>query len=387
MPYELPDPQNTTNLPTADDAFPYNKLSRSGEKPSILPAGSATPYTDAAFPRIYVPWNHLTAGFPEELRNDIAASPTSFIAAIPYGAGPRFYSENPRADLLLKEFLEGFDFPDKGSVTAFFPVESKEEKRGRNKGEARSRRSAFDKPWPLVVTGISEDFIKFLLWHQCFAIPSHVVWNFIPFNPKALAWVIAAFQGNVVCDNASLIAEALACLKLAAWRDIPLQNLVKRITQAQGNFGHPVELTVRMTQSWRLLYVETKNLDNDKGPVFMLMGEPITDDLDFHRVLAAHIRRLRVRVNYQQLLNVDKIIGCDWCKNQNHPSYTCPFPGIETAWYGPTTEELRLCMMRSESPKDTSRKWKEGSAKSGSRSKRGKNNDDDWKVVRRGKKQ
>lgn len=320
MPYELPDPQNTANLPTAEDAFPYNKLSCSGEKPSILPAGSATPFTDANFPRVYIPWNHLTAGFPEDLQNDIAASPNSFITAIPYGAGPRFYSENPRADLLLIEFLEGFDFPDKGSVTAFFPVESKEERKGRNK-EGRNRRSAIDKPWPLVITDISEDFAKFLLWHQCFATPSRVVWNFVPFNPKALAWVIAAFQGNVVRDKAPLIADALASLKLAAWRDIPLQNLVKHITQAQGSFRNPVELTVRMTQSWHLLYVETKNLDNDKGPVFMLMGEPITDDLDFHQALTAHIRRLKVRVNYQQLLNVDKIISCDWCKNQDHPSH------------------------------------------------------------------
>lgn len=387
MPYELPDPRNTANLPTAEDAFPYNKLSRSGEKPSILPAGSATPFTDADFPRIYIPWNHLTAGFPEDIQNNIMASPTSFITAIPYGAGPKFYSENSKADLLLMDFLEGFDFPDKGSVTAFFPVESKEEKRGRNKEEGRNRKSAFDKLWPLIVTGISDDFTRFLLWHQCFATPLRIVWNSVPFNPKALTWVIAAFQGNIVHDDASLIAEVLACLKSAAWRDIPLQNLIKRITQAQGNFGNPVELTVRMTQSWRLLYVETKNLEDDKGPVFMLMGKPITDDLDFHRALTAHIQRLKVCVNYKQLLNLDKIISCDWCKNQNHPSHACPFPEIDSAWYGPTTEELRLRMMKAEPPKDSNWKQKEDNVKSGSRPKCGRNNNDGWNIVRHGKKQ
>lgn len=200
---------------------------------------------------------------------------------IPYGARPKFYSDNPRTDLLT-EFLEGFDFPDKGTITALFPVKSKEERKGCNKEDHRSRKSAFDKPWPLVVTSISDDFIKFLLWHQCFAVPSRVVWNFVSFNPKALAWVITAFQGNVVRDDAPppFIAEAQACLKSAAWRDIPLRNLVKCITQSQGNFGNPVELTVWMTQPWDLLRAETKNLDNDKGPVFMFMGEPITDDLD-----------------------------------------------------------------------------------------------------------
>lgn len=43
MPLELSDLRYTANLPTAEDAFPYNKISRSGEKPPILPAGSATP--------------------------------------------------------------------------------------------------------------------------------------------------------------------------------------------------------------------------------------------------------------------------------------------------------------------------------------------------------
>ncbi|PBK80922.1 hypothetical protein ARMGADRAFT_859592, partial [Armillaria gallica] len=261
----------------------------------------------------------------------IAASPNSFITAIPFGARPKFYAENPRANLLLAEFLKGFDFSDKGTVTAFYPVESKEEKKGRSREDGHSRKSAFNKPWPLVITGISDNFMKFLLWQQCFAIPSRVVWNFVSFNPKALPWVIAAFQGNIVRDNAPLIAEALACLKSAAWCDIPLQNLVKRITQAQGNFGNLVELTVRMTQSWHLLYIETKNLNNNKGLVFMLMGKPITDNLNFHQALTAHIQRLRVC-----LLNMDKIIGCDWCKNQNHPSHACPFPGVDSAWYGLT---------------------------------------------------
>ncbi|KAK0454596.1 hypothetical protein EV421DRAFT_1896508 [Armillaria borealis] len=308
MPYELPDPRNTTSLPTADEAYPYNKFAGTGETPSILPAGSATPFTNAAYPRLYVPWNHLTAGFPKDLRNDIAASPDKFLAGLPYGAGPKWYAESPRADLLLKEFLDGFDFPDKGTIS-LLPSRGKgreEGEKGRSQQEERLRQAMA-------------------------ALSSRVVWNFVPFNPKALAWVISAYQGNVVRNDQSLIAEALACLKVAVWRDIPLQILVKSITRARGKSGNPVELTVKMTQSWRLVYTETKNLDNDKGEVLLLIGEPITEDLDLHRALAAHIRRLRVRVNYQRLLNVDKIIGCDWCKNQDHPSHACPFPGIYSA--------------------------------------------------------
>ncbi|KAK0443028.1 uncharacterized protein EV420DRAFT_1068677 [Desarmillaria tabescens] len=386
MPFELPDPRNTTGLPTADEPFPYNKLACSGETPSVLPTGSATPFTNMAYPQLYVPWNHLTAGFPEDLRKAIANSPDKFMAGLPYGAGPKWYADNPRADLLLKEFLDGFDFPDKGPITVFYPVKEKVGKKGKIIEEGRKRKSAFDKPWPLVVTGISEDFMKYLIWQQTFAIPSCIVWNFVLFDPKALAWVVAAFQGNIVRNDATLIAEALACLKVEAWRSVPLQNLVKRITQAKGKSGNPIKLTVKMTQSWRLTYVETKNLEDDKGPVFLLMGEPIMDDLDLHRALTTHIRNLRVRVNYQQLLNVDKIIGCDWCKNQNHPSHACPFPGVDSAWYGPTADELRLCMMKAGPPNDPGRKRKEGSSKPGGRSKQGKNKDDEWSVVRRGKK-
>ncbi|KAK0468721.1 hypothetical protein IW261DRAFT_1573450 [Armillaria novae-zelandiae] len=332
MPYDFPNPRATANLPTAVKTFPYDKSTCSGEAPAMLPVGSAAPFTDGTFPRVYIPWNHITAGFPEE-------------------------------------------------------IQAKEDKKSRNREENRSRRSTFDKPWPLVITGFSEDFGKFLLWYQCFATASHSVWNLLPFNPKALAWTITAFQGNVVSDDPELIAEALACIKTAAWHDTSIQNLVKWITQSQGCSGNPAELTVMMTQSWRLSYIETKNLDDDKGPVFLLTGEPITYNLDLHQAIAAHIRKLRIHVNYQQLINVDKIIRCDWCKNQNHLSHACPFLEVDSTWYGPSTEELRLQMMKSDPPKDALRKRKEESKNADGRSKHGKKNDISWSKVRHGKKQ
>ncbi|KAG7450871.1 uncharacterized protein BT62DRAFT_1001716 [Guyanagaster necrorhizus] len=316
MPCEFPDPRATANLPTAGDEFPYDKFTRSGETPATLPAGSATPFTDPIYPR-----KISAKPLPPPLKSS---------SAIPFGAGPKFYAENRKADLLLKTFLEGLDFPDKGKLTVFFPIEAKEDKK---------------------------------------------------------AWAITAFQGNVVSNDPDLIPEALACIKAATWRDTSIQTLVKRITQAQGRPGNPVELTVKMTQSWRLSYIGTKNFDDDKGPVFLLTEEPITDNLDLHKVIAAHIRKLKIRVNYQQLINVDKIIGCDWCKNQNHPSHACPFLGVDSTRYGPSTDELRLRMMKTETLKDAFRKQKEDSTKPGGSSKRGKHNDDGWNVVRHGKKQ
>ncbi|KAG7446189.1 uncharacterized protein BT62DRAFT_920203 [Guyanagaster necrorhizus] len=299
IPYELPDPRATADLPTAGDEFPYDKFTRSGETLVKLPTGSATPFTDAIFPRTFILWNHITAGFPEDIHDAIATFPEKFIAAVPFGAGPKFYAENRRADLLLNTFLEVLDFPDKGKLTVFFPIEAKEDKKDRNKDEGRRRKSAFDKPWPLIITDFSENFAKFLLCNQCFATASHAVWNLIPFNPKALASTITAFQGNVVSNDPDLIAEALACIKAATWCDVSIQSLVKRITQTQGRLGNPAELTVKMTRSWRLSYMETKNFEDDKGPVFLLTRERITDDLDMHRLLAAHIRQLKLRVNYQ----------------------------------------------------------------------------------------
>ncbi len=183
MPYKFPDPRAMANLPTAADDFPYNKFTCSGDTPATLLAGSAAPFTDTTFPRVFIPWNHIMAGFPEEIGNAITASPQKFITAVPLRAGPKFYADNRRADLMLKTFLKGLNFPDKGKLTVFFPLEVKEDKKSKSRDEGCSRRSAFDKPWPLIVTGFSEDFGKFLLWHQCFTTASHSVWNLILFNP------------------------------------------------------------------------------------------------------------------------------------------------------------------------------------------------------------
>ncbi|KAK0494238.1 hypothetical protein EDD18DRAFT_1401892 [Armillaria luteobubalina] len=291
---------------------------------------------------------------------------------VPFRAGPKFYADNRRADLLLKTFLEGLDFPDKGKLTVFFLLEVKEDKKSKSRDEGRSRRSAFDKPWPLIVTGFSEDFGKFLLWHQCFATASHSP----SLGPSP------AFQGNVVNDDPELITEALACIKAATWHDTSIQNLVKRITQSQGCSGNPAKLTVMMTQSWRLSYIETKNFDDDKGPVFLLTGAPIMNNLNMHRAITAHIRRLRIRVNFQQLINIDKIIGCNWCKNQNHLSHACLFLEVDSTWYGPSTDELRLRLFKTDTPKPASQKRKEDSTNLSGHSKRGKKNDNGWREVR-----
>ncbi len=183
---------------------------------------------------------------------------------------------------MLKTFLEGLDFLDKGKLTIFFPLETKEVKKSKNRDEGCGRRSAFDKPWPLIVTGFSKDFGKFLLWHQCFVTASHSVWNLVQFDPSALAWTITAFQGNIVDNDPELIAEALACIKATTWHDTSIQNLVKCITQSQGRSGNSAELTVMMTHSWHLSYIKMKNFDNDKGLIFLLTGAPITNNLDFH---------------------------------------------------------------------------------------------------------
>ncbi|KAF9018686.1 hypothetical protein BDZ89DRAFT_1073624 [Hymenopellis radicata] len=352
MPYEFPDPRVTTGLPTEQDKFPYDKLAfQEASKPEMTPDGCSMAVTQAAYPKIY------------------------------------WYADNPRADLALKEFLNAIDFAKKGSPRPFLPFETKEPKKGRD-GETRAKRSAFEKPWPIVIEGIAEEFREYLLWQQTFATQSRIVWNFVPFDPESLPWIIGSYQGNIVSDDKDDIAEALACLKLEVWKSTAIQNLVKRIRQSQGKTGHPIDSVVEMTKSWRLVYIETKNLENDKGAVWSLMGLPITAELSEHRELAAHIRNLRVRVRYQMLLNVDKTIGCDWCKNHDHPSHSCPFPEIDPAWFGPTTAELRLRLTHATVSDKEHRKpgTREGGVeKSKAKKGKGKSGGGEWTEVRRKK--
>ncbi|KAF8891530.1 hypothetical protein CPB85DRAFT_1441015 [Mucidula mucida] len=267
---------------TEQDKFPYDKLTfQEGNKPEMTPNGCSMPYTLAAYPKIYVPWNHLTAAFADPLRQAIMASPESFVAVIPLGAGPKWYADNPRADLMLKEFLNAIEFKKKGSPRSFLPFETKEPKKGKD-GEIWLKRSAFEKPWPVVIEGIAEEFRDYLLWQQTFATQSRIMWNFVPFDPKSLPWIIGSYQGNIISNDKDNIAEALACLKLEVWKSTAIQNLVKRIRQFQGKTGHPIDSVVEMTKSWRLVYIKTKNLDNDKGAVWSLMGLPITSDISKH---------------------------------------------------------------------------------------------------------
>lgn len=120
---------------------------------------------------------------------------------------------------MLKTFLKGLDFLNKEKLTVFFPLEAKEDKKSRNRDEGCTRRSTFDKPWPLIITGFSETFGKFLLWNQCFAMASQSLWNLVLFNPKALAWTITTLQGNVVDNDPELITEALTCIKNTTWHN------------------------------------------------------------------------------------------------------------------------------------------------------------------------
>ncbi|KAK0478995.1 hypothetical protein IW261DRAFT_1420325 [Armillaria novae-zelandiae] len=282
--------------PLGGEDYPYNKKAKSGTPP-LSPVTSSTPFTDAAFPKIHISFRKLVEDLSSGQKTVLRNKHQSFIAVIPFGAGPKFYQSYLTLKQDTKAFLDGLKV-DKGNYKISIPKSNWNGKKTRD----------YQTPWLFFIENVAPPLREYLLWQQTFPIDEKLVLSFIPVNP--------------MCQTKRIV------------------EMVNTIRTGQGFSGHAIAACEEMTHTWRLDYIPTLQNDREVG-VWQLTGRPITDDDIQHRNLVNAIRSLTIMVGVDELKADGKArLECVWCKSEMHQSHACSFPDVTVSWRGPTRDDM-----------------------------------------------
>ncbi|THU90596.1 hypothetical protein K435DRAFT_675830, partial [Dendrothele bispora CBS 962.96] len=311
-----------------------------GEAPSQRPFPNGAPYTDARFPRAFIPYHILTANMREA--ENINANPDAYLAIVPFDAGTSYRRQNPTLPALITEFFKSFQYTDMEDITVVWSEPLQQPNL-----TARSRKD-FGNPWPLIVTGFPESLKKELLYQQTYAVNKTLAFNVMKFDKtEPFSWVLANFVGPQGTDGPIRNTEAckngaLATIKEYLWNHPPFRNLTHRILggkEEEVTTETVYHRTVIATASFSIEYIQTTTPHIPGTAMLQLRGCPITENRKDHEEWVRMIWDGEYPINggLSRLTSRRTRFGCVHCKAATHPAHACPFPRTP-GWYGPELE-------------------------------------------------
>lgn len=142
--FPLPDPYVLTPA-TERELNPHIQKAGEADIPTLPPV-SKTQFTRVEFPHVVIPLANLTCNLAEEQVNQIKQAPDNHIAIVPFGAGRKFYDENPMSRQQILEILKAFGFNRNEDLELVAPIPCTQNKNHKFKG-----------PWPMLLKNASAD--------------------------------------------------------------------------------------------------------------------------------------------------------------------------------------------------------------------------------------
>lgn len=343
--FTLPDPFQLTT-PTNRDLNPHIQKAGEGDIPTLPPV-STTQFTRAEFPRVVIPFDDLVRNLAEEQVNQIKGNPGNYIAIIPFGAGKKFYDENPTSRQQILKMLVGFGFSGNEELELAAPIP-----------RTPNKNRKFEGPWPMLLKNASAELRAYLLWQQTFAVKADVAFNAISFDMSIQSWVIMNITGDAIADTERRKKQVMGTIKSRLWQDQAIRDEMSTMMAIGGATNCSInELVFRATATYELTFIDAVDAQGQPNPIFQLTGRPLTsNEADHHRLLAQircpappgksrlpNAKSGKAPGNNPfpyitpdgHLLKIGKtFVNCIWCKAGTHPAHKCPFLAVDD-WRGP----------------------------------------------------
>jgi hypothetical protein len=304
-----------TGLPAMKDQNPHIQESQPDPAPAVVPDVDklTVPFTFAIYPRSVIPFGALLNNLSEAQTSEIKGNPAGFLAIVPHGAGRLFCQEHKHANRDALAFIKMFAAAglNVGDIDIALPILRHKPK------------SDFDGPWPMIMTGASEELAKFLTWHQTFMVNRKLSFHALRFDPDLDSWVIMTISGDAVCEGDDAKHAAMGVIKKKLWHYPRFRALCNDIMTAEGVTGTIDQRVVRTTDTFDLTLIHTDNQHGVSTPLYQLTAKPITRVAKLHREWVDLIRfppgGYVVRMH---ALVIDRhFVDCIWCKNKMHPGH------------------------------------------------------------------
>lgn len=334
-----------TGLPTARDGNPHiNRFTQPDDTAITLPV-LHDGFTDARFPRPFVPAYKFLGNVQKSQRDVLKASPNSVLALVIHGGGQRYIKKYgaEKVEDIMKFFL-GLGLMESGDQDPPIAIHLPE-------GTKMDRENRFGQPWTLFVElgPGTESVHAFLLWQGVFAIDPTLSFTVYDLNDNEQPWTIMTLTGvpGAVLNTPDAKQQVLATIKTDLWRDRDF--CFYAATQAKASWGITGDIATRVKEVTDTLDIDYINVDdpNTGGttPAYLIYAQPLSKDREVYLKWATFFKGLPTAPKFYRrgifCLNVSKAADCRLCKASTHCARDCPLPTV-SGWQGLTLADLQL---------------------------------------------
>ncbi|THU95794.1 hypothetical protein K435DRAFT_859144 [Dendrothele bispora CBS 962.96] len=268
--------------------------------------------------------------YEREAQSNLVEDP-EVLAIIPFGAGRKFYTENPEFIPQLLEFLRTFRYDGLDRLEVIRPSP-----RSNNGG-------VYGAPWPVFLVNAPEEMQHELLYYGWFVVSPDLTFGVTKTDVGAFSWHIGNFQSNspgAIRGDAETIARAMGDFKCVLYKDKEVLDTANRCLLG-GKDGKTVnpnvawERLVEALNSFTFTAVETRDPPTPTSMVLQLWGRPLTHITALHHDWIELIQKKSFLTRYHHITPRRADLNCVNCKSLTHPQHGCPLPKT-VGWFGPT---------------------------------------------------
>ncbi|KAJ7116885.1 hypothetical protein C8R44DRAFT_879416 [Mycena epipterygia] len=288
------------------------------DKPTAIPQYTTVQMNDPSWTACVIPDHVILDNMADAVVKTAKEKPETVLGLVLFCYGGLLASKfsNIHAEILRP--LE--EVAGKGKVTLIRP-QVKEAVKAARRGLG-NRADKFPPPIALIAHCDDPEARSRLTGQVTFAATPTVAFHIVTFDPMRLSWAFGFFQ----TDISDLPEVAGCCLAYAVYDTIcsspPLFSMFDRVMQGGSKISREQRLL-----NWALTF-DVRFLPHDKTPVYVLFGQPCTED-----PLLWDTIRATLRITYTDDLeafkpHVNAHTGhnlCADCKYDDHPCFNCLF--------------------------------------------------------------
>ncbi|KAI1787030.1 hypothetical protein LXA43DRAFT_739005 [Ganoderma leucocontextum] len=342
------DPTDFEGLPTAEDENPHRNSRTQLEDIALAQPVVRDSYTDAPFPRPFVPAYKFLGNVQASQAKALEESPYPVLALVVHGGGQRYIKvSGEKATKEITKFLsETLVFSEDGDRKPVIEVHAPEVVR-------MNPQNRFGQPFTFfVVCQENTDRLRaFLKWQGVFALNPTLSFTVYDLKNEQQPWTIMTLTGlpGAVINTADAKRQVLAAIKADLWNNrdfcfyVATEAAASTLWKVSGDVAARVKA---VSDTLDIEYIDVE--DSNSGsivPAYLIYGKPLSNDYAVYKGWLKFFVGLKGEPKFYRRglyrLNANKIVAdCKLCKDSTHCKRDCPLPTV-TGWRGPTPSDLQ----------------------------------------------
>lgn len=309
----------------AIDRNPHAMRTQQDAAPEF-PGPGAVHFTNAVFERVPMTESTLLNNICQHQLALIEKNRDSVLLALPANPSRQHAKKYPNFPSDLANAIKSFGYGDDNVMVV------------QTKPAGPVGRNKLSPPIVYIIPNASERARAFLRWYQTIAVNENLAVSLYHLDDCERSWVVATLGGTGLRPDTDAMVKTLKDAATALKKLTAFQKLVHRIFGLRGITGDGATHVRMALSTMSILHVNRRDpKTGDVRPVWVVMCEPISSDLEDHKLWIGYFKKLEYAYGWEPLEHVSISVHCDFCMAVTHYHYECPRANAPD-WLGPRAE-------------------------------------------------